>query len=169
MGRHSTGFEPDNSHESGPTDEQLLAFGRLHFLASYCPMHSKYPAFALRRLFVPAINNGCVRFFENEKKQVCASLIWARLSREVSERMLYERVPPSEEDWASGETLWFIDLIAPFGQAGQLARYLARNPPPEPFYFARLDRNGDVRKIVRGDRTRPRKKRLRVYGFDERS
>jgi len=137
--------------EIGPSESELLSIGKLQFLASFCPVHRHMPAFALARVFYPAINQGCVRFFENESGKTAAALIWARLSADVSNHMLAHRVPPKEADWVSGDTLWFLDLLAPFGQGQEIARTIARNPPEEPFCFARLDASGQVRRVVRGD------------------
>lgn len=140
--------------------------GKLHFLVSFCPLHRNYPTVALDRLLVPAINHNCVRLFANENGQVAAALIWARLSHEVSERMIHDQVPPRPEDWAGGPDLWFVDLIAPFGDGPKVARHIARNPPQEPFWFARLDGRGRVRKVVTGDAlARPGSRvRAEVYG-----
>ncbi|KPA22238.1 Hemolysin-activating lysine-acyltransferase HlyC [Shimia sp. SK013] len=140
-----------NSRAAGPTDSELLAIGKLQFLASFCPLHQKMPALALARIFYPALNNGCVRFFENEHGKTAAALIWARLSDEVSDRLLRDGILPSEAEWSSGNTLWFLDLIAPFGHARVVARTIARSPPDEPFWFARIDQHGTLRKVVRGD------------------
>ncbi len=60
----------------GPTDAELLSIGKLHFLASFCPLHQRMPEAALARIFYPALNNGCVRFFENEQGRTAAALIW---------------------------------------------------------------------------------------------
>lgn len=145
---------------TGPSDAQLLSLGKLFFLASYCPLHRKFPTAALSRLFAIAVNNDCVRFFENEDKKTSAALIWARLSEDVADRMIQDRVPPGEADWVSGNTLWFLDLLAPFGQGRQIARHIARHPPAERFCFARIDDAGRVRKVVQGNAGAERGKRL---------
>jgi len=118
-------------------------------------MHRKFPAEGLSRLFIPAINNDCVRFFENDDGHVCAALIWARLTDEVSNRMVFKREPPKPEEWCSGSNLWFLDVLAPFNHGRMIARHIARNPPDGPFYFARLGREGAVRKVVKGDASHP--------------
>ncbi|MGR3637048.1 MAG: toxin-activating lysine-acyltransferase [Shimia sp.] len=141
----------ENSRAVGPTDSELLSIGKLQFLASFCPLHRQMPALALARIFYPALNNGCVRFFENENGKTAAALIWARLSDDVSDRLLRGGTLPSEAEWSSGTTLWFLDLIAPFGHGGVVARTIARAPPDEPFWFARIDQQGSLRKVVRGD------------------
>lgn len=147
------------------TDDHVLSLGRLSFLATYCPLHKQFPAAALSRIFVPAINHNCVRFFSNEDDQVCAALIWARLTDEVSERMIFDQVPPTEKDWASGHNLWFLDVLAPFGHGKMVARHIARNPPDGPFFFARLGKGGKARKVVCGDAS-ARRGRVTSYFVD---
>lgn len=147
-------------------DRQLLGLGQLHFLAAFCPFHRKLPASWLAGIFLPALNNDCVRFFHNEHGQVCAALIWARLTHDVSVRMVYDNVTPGADDWASGDNLWFLDLLAPFRHGRLVARHIARNPPEGPFYFARLDRKGRVSKVVRGDAAAQGKDRLRSFFVD---
>jgi len=140
-----------------PTDAHLLAMGKLSYLAAFCPRHRKYPAEGLARLFFPAINNECVRFFEDENGAPLAALIWARLTDEAVHRMVHEKTPPGSDDWAAGSNLWFLDLIAPFGHGAEVARHIARNPPAERFFFARIGPDGAVRKVVEGDATRGRR------------
>ncbi|WP_197916176.1 toxin-activating lysine-acyltransferase [Thiosulfatihalobacter marinus] len=144
----------------GPTDAELLSIGKLHFLASFCPLHQRMPEAALARIFYPALNNGCVRFFENEQGRTAAALIWARLSDEVAGRMTRDGRLPTQGEWTGGSRLWFLDLLAPFGHGRIVARSIARNPPPEPFWFARLDDSGALRKVVRGDATAPAGRRV---------
>jgi len=135
------------------TESQMASFGRLSMLASYCPLHKQFPVQALSR------------FFTNDDDQVCAALIWARLSDEVSQRMIYDQVPPTEKDWTSGTNLWFLDILAPFGHGKMVARHIARTPPEGPFYFARLGKGGRTRKVVRGDSS-VRKNRVHSFHLD---
>ncbi|MGB4788229.1 MAG: toxin-activating lysine-acyltransferase [Lentibacter algarum] len=150
-------------HES--MEKQISALGWLSFLASFCPLHRSYQGGALAEIFVPAINNDCVRFFKNDAGQICAALIWARLSDDVSERMVFERKPPQASEWTSGKNLWFLDILAPFNHGTLIARHIARQPPDGPFFFARLGPDGQVRKIVRGDASN-RKQRVKAYFVD---
>lgn len=151
----------------GPDDAQLNSLGKLFYLASYCELHRKFPARSLSNLFFPAVSNNCVRFFENEGGMTAAALIWARLSDEVSERMLYDKVPPKPDEWVSGNNLWFLDLLAPFDHGSQVARHIARNPPAGPFYFARLGKGDIVRKVVRGDASGRASGRVHAFFLDQ--
>lgn len=146
----------------GPTDEHLLMLGKLNYLAAYCSLHRKFPIGLLDRIFFPAVNHDCVRFFENGQSKTCAALIWARLSDDATQAFLDEQRPPTMDEWNSGSNLWFVDLIAPFGHGLQVARQIARNPPEEQFRFARIDEQGKLRKIVTGDAKAPRHERLRA-------
>lgn len=154
---------PEAGRGQGPTDDDMLALGRLQFLAAYCPLHKTYSAALLSRLFFPAINNDCVRFFENADKKICAALIWARLDEDAADRMIHGGMLPDDTTWSSGDMLWFIDLLAPFGHGRSIARHIARNPPDEPFCFARLNAKGKVHKIVEGDRNAGDGDRLRAF------
>lgn len=150
-----------------PSDAHLLALGKLSYLAAYCPLHRTFPGEALARIFIPAINNDCVRFFEDSRGTAAAALIWARLTDEASERMLFDGTPPSERDWGAGDNLWFVDLLAPFGHGAQVARHIARHPPEGPFFFARIGAGGRVRKVVEGDASRGKRGLVRATLFKE--
>ena len=54
------------------------------------------------------------------------------------------------------------NILAPFQHGTTVARHIARNPPEEPFYFARLSKDGVLRKVVRGDAAR-RKRRVETF------
>ena len=114
-----------------PTDTQRLGLGRLAFRVGFCPLYRRYSGHALAALFISAINNDTARFFEDENGATAAALILARLSEEVSEQMLIDRIPPSPVEWAAENKLWFRDLIAPFGHGKQIGR----DPPAEPFFW----------------------------------
>ena len=157
-----SGNRASDTNES--MEKQISALGWLSFLASFCPLHRGYRGGALAELFIPAINHDCVRFFRNEEGHVCAALIWARLSDDVSERMIFEGKPPQPNEWKSGKNLWFLDVLAPFNHGTMIARHIARQPPEGPFFFARLDADGRVRKVVRGDAC-SKSERVKAYFF----
>ena len=154
---------------SAPMPDSIAMFGALSFLAAHCPLHSRLSAGVLRSIFQPAAEHNCVRLFQNEKGLPCAALIWARLSDDVSERMVYDNLPPNPDEWNSGQNLWFLDLIAPFRHGTDIARHIARNPPEGPFYFGRVGRDGKIRKVVHGDPTRGRRGLVHSYVIDRKA
>ena len=80
--------------------------------------------------------------------------------------MLIDRIPPSPVEWAAGNNLWFLDLIARFRHGKQIARHIARDPPAEPFFFARLGPDGRLCKGVEGHATRGRRGQVRAFQVD---
>ena len=152
-----------------PDKTQFGAYGTLSWLASFCPLHQRYSPALLRSFFLPAVTHDCVRFFANDNGVTAAALIWARLSDDVSQKMIFDNRPPAANDWNSGENLWFLDLIAPFGHGRQIARHLARTPPEDPFYFARLDNEGKIRKVVHGDASKGKRGRVRAYSIERKA
>jgi cytolysin-activating lysine-acyltransferase len=134
--------------------ERLETYGALAFLAAHCPRHRDWSAAELHALFAPAADRGFLRVFRNAEGTPCAVLLWARLSPEVARALAEEGRPLAPQDWTSGRELWFVDLIAPFGHGAQVARSIARRPPPEPFRFARLRPDGRAAKVVAADPAR---------------
>lgn len=146
-----------------PSAQQYQDYGKLSYLASFCKLHQRYSPALLRSLFLPAVTHNCVRFFTNDTGVTAAALIWARLSDDVARDMIFNSKPPNRDNWNSGGNLWFLDLIAPFGHGLQVARHLARNPPDGPFYFARLDSTGKIRKVTRGDASKGRRGQITTF------
>jgi len=152
-----------------PMPDSIATFGALSFLAAHCPMHSRFSAGLLRQLFLPAAEHNCVRLFQNDKGVPCAALIWARLSDDVSERMVYDNLPPKPDQWNSGANLWFLDLLAPFDHGKSIARHIARNPPEGPFYFGRIGPDGLIRKVIHADASKGRRGLVSSYVIDRKA
>ena len=148
---------------SKAVDDQFTELGYLHFLAAFCPLHRRMSAEWLSKLFIPAVNSKSVRFFRNEHDNVCAALLWARLDEGEVDRMLKHHEPPGADAWNGKGALWFLDVLAPFDHGRLVARHIARNPPPEPFYFARLNTAGQVRKVVRAEASARGRDRMKTF------
>lgn len=149
-----------------PIPDVIGVYGALAFLAARCPLHGRYSAAQLNQWLMPAAEHKCVRLFQNSDGVPCAALIWARLSPEVSGRMIDTNSPPRPEDWVSGSELWFMDILAPFGHGKVVARHIARNPPAEAFHFARVRANGHVRKVINVDSAEGVARAIRPVNFD---
>lgn len=143
--------DPAQGAAALPIPEAISLYGALTFLAARCPQHARYSARQLNQLFMPAVEHGCVRLFQNADGLPCAALLWARLSPEVAGRMVRDNTAPKPEEWASGSELWFMDILAPFGHGKAVARHIARNPPAESFHFARLGADGRIARVLSVD------------------
>lgn len=94
----------------------------------------------LEWLLMPPLVNGQCKLYM--KKEYPISFIsWAFVSEEVEARMLKNGGKLRPEDWKSGDRLWVIDIVAPFGGVenmltdvrkkefpGQVVRLIAPDP-----------------------------------------
>ena len=107
---------------TGEACNEAEALGSAVWLWMHSAEHRDAPLHALSALLLPAIKTGqFVLAVENTKPVFY--LAWARLSIEAESRYLNN--PPHcmpEADWASGERMWILDWIAPFGHTHTMSR-----------------------------------------------
>ena len=100
--------------------------GSAVWLWMHSTSHRNVPVHALSTLLLPAIK--CRQFvLASEGGKPVFFLTWAILSPEAERRYLAN--PPitmPEADWTSGERMWILDWIAPFGHTGTARHLTAR-------------------------------------------
>jgi cytolysin-activating lysine-acyltransferase len=84
------------------------------------------PLHGLNALLLPAIKHRqFILATENEKPVFY--LAWANLSEAAEERYLAQHpVDMRSEDWNSGDRMWILDWVAPFGHSRVMSRLLER-------------------------------------------
>lgn len=104
--------------------QETTAFGAAVWLFMHSPQHVDAPLHTLQNLLLPAIRSRqFVLLFRGEKPVAYAA--WARFSTEAEQRYLTAHpATMPEQDWASGQRYWLLDVIAPFGHIRQLTRVL---------------------------------------------
>jgi cytolysin-activating lysine-acyltransferase len=88
--------------------------------------HRDAPLHTLSALLLPALKRRQFILVAENAKPVFY-LSWANLSEEAERR--YLRSPPvcmPEADWASGDRMWVLDWVAPFGHTRAMSRLLTR-------------------------------------------
>ncbi|GKX57151.1 hemolysin C [Leminorella grimontii] len=97
-----------------PVDEAFI-LGSAVWLWMHSPLHRETPLLALQDVLLPAIKHRqFVMAFENNRPVFYLS--WAKLNEATESRYLQKDVMHlATSEWDSGERLWFIDWIAPFG------------------------------------------------------
>lgn len=145
-----------------PDHDALLHFGALGFLSALCPMHKSWPAARLHAVFGPAVAHNQLRIFNDDAGYPRAALLWANLSDEAHLGLVQQARPVQPTEWNSGPHLWVMDVIAPFGHGKHVARFLARNPPPQSFYYLRTDHHGRMQRIIECDIRRGKRGLIRV-------
>lgn len=110
-------------HSSEPVDvsaglshpSRLTAIGHAVWLMSRSPLHKHLMITDIEWLVTPPIVLGQFHLWEKGGNPV-GFASWAFLGEEAEERIIAKgirRLLPS--DWKSGEQLWLIDFLSPFG------------------------------------------------------
>ncbi|MCW2095038.1 MULTISPECIES: toxin-activating lysine-acyltransferase [Lelliottia] len=99
----------------GGEQNEAEVLGATVWLWMHSPMHRDAPLHALPTLLLPIIKRQqYVLVVENERPVFFLS--WAWLNEEAEARFLTRpSIEMKEEDWDSGDRIWFCDWIAPFG------------------------------------------------------
>jgi cytolysin-activating lysine-acyltransferase len=140
---------PENAPDSNPTPGVQLAdaaFGNLPTLGPVVWLYARTPD--RRFLFLsdldwsvlpPLVLDQCRLFMKG--KMPFAFVTWAHVNDDVHQRLLSGNGRLAPHEWKSGEHLWLIDIVTPFGTLpevladvrktrfpDQVLRYLASNP-----------------------------------------
>lgn len=112
---------PSEPGMSGLDARQVLA--DVVWLMMSAPNHKHLFLSDLEWLVIPPILKGQFRVFKREGLPV-AYASWAYLTEEAEQRLIAGHTRLKPEDWDAGARPWLIDLTAPFGGAGDIAREL---------------------------------------------
>ena len=102
-------------------------FGAAVWLWMQSDAHRDIPLQVLNSMLMPAIGYRQFILGSNEGRPVFF-LSWAMFDEEAEHRYLHSH-PSSlpESDWHSGDRMWIIDWIAPFGHTQQVTRLLRQH------------------------------------------
>ncbi len=72
---------------------------------------------------IPPVSLGQFRIWFDEEDDPIGFMTWAFMSKEVEDYFLkYDEMPEDIEAWKSGDRLWGMDFVAPFGGANHYVR-----------------------------------------------
>lgn len=125
-----------------PRKTVAAALGEVAWLLSQSPAHRHALFFGdLEWLVMPALMHGQYRLFYAKERPVGVAL-WAFVSETVEQRLTASGRIGSGE-WRSGDRVWLVELIAPFGQQETMLEDLRRTALAERrFRFIRMQPNG---------------------------
>lgn len=106
---------------------EAQALGAGVWLWMNSPMHRVMPLDALNALLLPAIKRQQF-VIASENGQPVFYMAWACFD-ELAERRYIDHRPEdlAPADWASGDRLWILDWIAPFGHSREMTRLVSRD------------------------------------------
>lgn len=107
---------------SGPGE----VLGDVTWLMSQSPAHKHLFLADLEWLVAPAVMAKQFRLFKNGDRPF-AYASWALLDEEAEKRLVGGQPRLRPGDWRSGDRLWLIDLVAPFGGQDGVLKHLKEN------------------------------------------
>jgi len=126
--------ERENASPAAPLPEALGAelqlIGELLFLCLQSPLHRHYTIKDIQNRFLRPAQINHYRLYRDARGPL-AIVTWALLSEALDARQSAGPEPLSQEDWQSGDHLWFTDFVAPFGQVETVMKDLTENLFPE--------------------------------------
>ncbi len=113
----------------------------------------------MARIFLPPIRLGQFAIWITEKKEPFAFMTWALLDDKREKLLLDDSyIKPVAEDWQSGQKLWLMDFVSPYGNVAPLL-YQAREilfSEHKICYAVRRNVDGSIKKIKRYPIPRPK-------------
>lgn len=108
----------------GPTDASpptpFEPLGKIAWLWMNSPLHEHWTVELQRHFIVPPVTLGQYELLERDGRPV-AYASWAWVSPEVEIGYIANASHLPLSAWTSGERLWFVDWVAPFGKQDSLA------------------------------------------------
>ena len=114
--------------QSGPSRLELL--GEMCWLYSQSRLHQGWPMASLQQWLLPPILAGQMRIYRKNGKPH-AFVSWARMSKAVEEAYVLNTASLQPGDWRSGDRIWLVDWVAPFGGSREIARDLKHRVFPD--------------------------------------
>lgn len=84
--------------------------GRMILVCEQMEVYMNWSLWDIHRLFLPPVCTNQYRIF-NYKNRDVGFVTWAKLSPEASQFIERRHFDPRPYEWASGNRLWFIDLV----------------------------------------------------------
>ena len=102
-----------------PNEDVLRVFGELAFLAFYSNVYGDWSARAIAKVFEPPIY--LKQFNIYRARDVPRGLVtWAKLDAAAEKKHLSGYGLDEFDEWRSGEQLWIMDIMAPWGHGAEI-------------------------------------------------
>lgn len=129
---------------TGKRAEIYGLFGEIIWLLDRTPGYRDAAVRDVCAMFLPPAELDQLRLYRRGPRPVALG-VWAWLDPDAAARHVETGAPLRPEDWRSGDALWFIDVVAPFGDGLAVGRDLLRMIPPGGEAFGVRHRGPDGR------------------------
>ena len=122
--------------------------GEVAWLMAHSELHHKWPVGALQQWVATPLLRGQFRLYHQANGQPVGYVSWAFFNEDAELRYQKDSQAVQPADWNSGDRLWVIDFVAPFGHGKKIVNDLATNIFPSRTGKAlRIGKNGRMRVI----------------------
>ena len=111
--------------------DPMAALGMATWLWSQSPLHADWPSKLLARSIWPAIVHRQFMLGRDPDRQPVAYVSWACLDEERERQYLRSPSSLAQDDWVSGDRIWFVEWIAPWGGTRAVARKIEHDIFPD--------------------------------------
>ncbi|SRR5258706_427554 len=117
-------------------------FGEIVWLMSQSPLHKQFFVSDLEWFVMTPVLLKQFRMFYAKDRPI-GVVFWGFVNDEVEERLKAGTTKLRPQDWKSGDKLWVVEVIAPFGGAEEMVKDLKEKVfPDRKFRFAALESDG---------------------------
>jgi|SRR5579871_2013922 len=117
--------------------------GEILWLYAHSPIHQRLKLHEIEQFVLPAIKHGRYRIYKRNGVPIGYVGI-ARLAKEIEDAWLHHRYVLQPDDWVSGDRLWILQFVVPFGDVLAVRKMLWREPElyRKPIWAQRPNKNG---------------------------
>jgi cytolysin-activating lysine-acyltransferase len=108
---------------------KLPLLGPVVWLYMHAPSHKHLFLTDVEWMIIPPMALNQYKLYMKEEAPL-AYASWAYVDEETEKRLLAGRIRLAPKDWKSGERLWLIDLVAPFGGGKDVLKDIRDNVFP---------------------------------------
>ncbi len=98
--------------------------GEITFILMASEFHRRYLINDIAKCFMPALHLNQFKIYKNKDGNPVALVTWAYLSEEIEKKHMSGKYSLEINDWKSGDRLWGIDFMAPFGHMKMIKKDL---------------------------------------------
>jgi hemolysin-activating ACP:hemolysin acyltransferase len=101
--------------------------GEILWLYAHSQIHQRLKLYEVEQFVLPAIKHGRYRIYKRNDAPIGYVGI-ARLAKEIEDAWLHHRYVLQPDDWVSGDRLWILQFVVPFGDVLAVRKMLWREP-----------------------------------------
>lgn len=132
----------------GHAKTMSAVLGEIVWLMSQSPLHKQFFISDLEWFVMTPVLLQQFRTYYASDKPI-GVVLWASVSDQVAERFAQGTTKLRPQDWKSGDNLWVVEVIAPFGGAEEMVKDLKDKVfPSRPVSFLAVTKDGKQVRVM---------------------